>query len=449
MKRRSSASVLFVVGRRAFLAAHADEPVAIDSADPSEALIKARSDEEGAGRAIIVWEPFGMTHARVDCPTRVDRKTFAALADVTREHPVVTAENQGWGIETPRADGGTVKTWLHAETVPELSGAVLPISEGGSSVAAAWSLATVVFAAMDAAKLSRVIVAAPPFIGIFIEGRRGMVMRSQCVVSNLDDAPARGQAYDVLQNSGLLDPKLRAQWHIYGTFTDVAGLAEALASNTSEHSDAFRDAITGMQRHEWEELEEHAVKLRTSHPANLWHTFPRPYPLGRVLRYCAAGLAIAALTFGGFWWNESRQASAEAAQARQLATTLRQNVEHNEQNKAKYEQIVASSGIKGVVVHKAREEALRALAAAVPDSFTLERFALTHDNQVSARVLRIDSSATNEALAREWQRAGFSWDLPTQGDEKPDAASKAVSISGRLLLPSARVSADADKQGKE
>lgn len=409
--------------------------------------MKARSEGEGAGRVIIVWEPFGMTHARVDCPTRVDRKTFAALADVTREHPVVTAENQGWGIETPRADGGTVKTWLHAETVPELSAAVLPISEGGSSVTAAWSLATVVLAAMDAAKMSRVIVAAPPFIGIFIEGRRGMVMRSQCVVSNLDDAPARGQAYDVLQNSGLLDPKLRTQWHVFGSFTDVTTLAETLASNTSDNGDAFREAVSGMQRHEWEELEEHAIKLRTSHPANLWHTFPRPYPLGRVLRYCAAGLAVAAIAFGGLWWNESRLAAAEAVRDRQLAATLRQNVEHNERNKEKYEQTVASSGIKGVVVHKAREEALRALAAAVPDSFTLERFSLAHDNQVSARVLRIDTSATNEALAREWQRAGFSWDQPTQTEEKPDMASKAVSISGRLLLSSARVGAD--KEGKE
>ena len=79
--------VLYCVGRRTFLAGVESEGREVnDAAQRSDALVDALESAGNPGRLILVWEPFGFTHERVECPSRTNRKTFAQIAVKARRH---------------------------------------------------------------------------------------------------------------------------------------------------------------------------------------------------------------------------------------------------------------------------------------------------------------------------------------------------------------------------
>src|SRR5579863_7971379 len=99
------------------------------------------------GKTVALFEPESLSHQFLETP-KVDRAAFASLARVRREHPVVEAEDLGWGIEPPEAaGGGAFTTLIHAELTPGLVQVCDACAGARRPLGCAWSAYTAAAAA--------------------------------------------------------------------------------------------------------------------------------------------------------------------------------------------------------------------------------------------------------------------------------------------------------------
>lgn len=233
---------------------------------------------------------------------------------------------------------------------------------------------------------------------------------------------------------------------ICGTDAEIEAFAQQMAREGSDES-TWRSAFNDVKRCEWNDLTKAAVRTSTGYSANLWESFPVPFPLGKLLRGGAMMLAVCAAVFAILWFLESKNANANNASTAALIGNLSQQRDRYNANKGEIDRLNATVGSAGNDLRgempRGRAQALRALATAVPETFTITRFVLSPENSVEAQFLRITDNATPEALTREWQRVGFTWNAEDkkeseksqEGDDRSILTIKGTWTRGNLPPP--------------
>ena len=344
------------------------------SSQPLEFLSRVLS-QPARGRTVIVFEPRGMAHPASETP-RVGRPVFASLARVRSEHPAVSSESLGWGMEPAEpAYGGAYATLLHYEMTPGLVRLHDACARSGSRLSAAWSAYTacsaLTSARIGAKRAGWAIFLIPGFTAVAClePGKRAfrvwaepMNERDWKVFTGLLGEPAPGHAgrppEGGLGQGGIAvvahgDPgKLCPTW------------AQLHQSGRVEHVFDLDDLASAA---DW---------ISRGHPGNLAEAFPSARRMDPFLAGLAAAALIAAVVLVAIAAAARARASADETSARDRIAGLERRKEVLRSNQREIETLrsQAPGGSPPAVYH--RVAALMALASSLPDAAMLTALTL-------------------------------------------------------------------------
>ena len=384
--------------------------------------------EEGPrpGRTVLVFEPRGMAHPSVETP-RAPRRVFASLARVKSEHPVVCTAGLGWGIEPPEAAAsGSFETLMHYEMTAGLARLVEP-QAGLVPVRAAWSAFTVASALARSAMGARsrvVLYLVPGFVALAVLGPARRSFRSWTEpVQERDWAVILGALGDLEPPGGDTDVEGRLRG---GAIVVVAhGEPGAACPHWARISSSGRLAGTfGL-----DDLAATAAGLSPRHPANLMGAFPVPRALNRPLASALVlGLAASVALGLGAARAQRRCAEVEQQSAGRLEL-LAAHLAHLEANRDRMGALRARMRATHEPAAPNLGDALRRLAAAIPDSVTLTSLTIS-----PTAAFRLEADVSDDFKPQEAKTllAGAGFDGQPGGGWVFDAPSRRLAVSGLL-----------------
>ena len=362
--------------------------------------------EASAERAIVVFEPVGIDHQTVDMP-RVNRTAFASLERVRSDHPVVDAENLGWGIESPEpGPGGSYSTLLHSEATPNLIRLRDKCARSGCKLSAAWAAFTVAFemlksgASMYRAKTVLVLTQSYSAIAVFGGGKRsykgwvGPISEREwkimsALIGDFDPRLAPNMA-DAVSRKGAVYVVSEGQPEAYCPFW--------MDLRASGRLEAVLDI---------ESFAGSAARISPKHPANLLEAFPSPRELDRTLLTGGMGGIVAAITLGSLAVVEGNQHNAMVSEYRARAVQMERRIKGLEMNGLEAERIRdnAPDAIEPLAPRK--YEALVGLSDAIPDEITITSLAIGRDGSFELEAILVGGDFDQEKLLRALTQHGF------------------------------------------
>ncbi len=375
-----------------------------EGGSPLEALGRLLS-LRGPARTVIVFEPRGMSHTPIETP-RVSRTVFSSLARVRGEHPAVCSDGLGWGIEPPEpVASGTYMTLLHCEMAPGLRGLCEIAARSGNSVQAAWPVYTAAEALVRTKaepRPSAFLFLVPGFVAVasLVPGRRTF--------------------------RAWTEPMQERDWNSLLGVLEVTG-RPAPDQGIAEGSRAGGIAVVAEQKPgslcpQWKRIEEtgrvgtvygladlaeRASWLAASHPANLREVFPQRFSLDRQLVGAMAAGVIGTAVLAGWTVKARNRSHAELVGVESRIGELEHQLVHLENNRAAMVAMQTGLGGLGTGAVGDLAAALRRLAAAVPDSVTLESLNVGPDRAFQIEADTDPSDFRPEEVRHLLSSAGF------------------------------------------
>lgn len=358
-----------------------------------------------AERAVAVFEPEGLVHQTVETP-KVNRATFASLARVRNEHPVVDSENLGWGIEYPDPGPSGFLTLIHSELTPGLVHLRDACARAGCRLSAAWSAYTAAIACAKscspASKARFVLVLTPDFaaIAVFGGGRRSF--------------------------RGWVGPMAERDWKAFSAFMGDSGLGPSplmaesglrrgsmvvIAHGEPEKScPIWKDILASGRVEAVADLEAFAIsaaRIPAAHPANLVEAFPRPRELDRIFGAAAIIGFSAAAALGAIILNDWKHFAAEGLMVRARAAILQARLKHLGDNQKEMDRLRIETPDASATLPVGRHDALLRLAAAIPDALTLTSLEIGRDGSFELEALVVGERFEPENTRLSLERCGF------------------------------------------
>jgi hypothetical protein len=174
-----------------------------------------------------------------------------------------------------------------------------------------------------------------------------------------------------------------------------------------------------------------AAHLPRRHPANLALGFPMRMNLDPLLS--ASALVAAALSAGIVMsaHEDSVRFRQLEAQSRARASEVQERVQALEKNRVEIDSLMRELPENPGAMPAAKAPALRALAAAVPDSLTLARFSMSSDNSFELEAVLTGRNFDQESTRRLLAQNGLS--TPSAAAWSFDAASRRLSVRGKFV----------------
>jgi len=344
------------------------------SLQPLDVLSEILSQPAG-GRTVIVFEPRGMAHPASETP-RVGRSVFASLARVRNEHPVVSSESLGWGMEPAEpAYGGAYSTLLHYEMTPGLVRLHDACARSGSRLSAAWSAYTactaLASARIGARRAGSVICLVPGFIAVasLEPGKRAfrawaepMNERDWKVFSGLLGEPAPGPAGRMAEGG-----------------SGQRGIAVVAHGDPVKLCPTWPQLLQSGRIERVFDLDDLAAAVASvsrGHPANLAEAFPSARQMDPCLAVLAAAALAYAVAMAVIAADSAARAKADEAGAWDRIAVLERKVEVLKKNQREIETLRSQEqGGSSPTVFR-RATALMTLASALPDAVTLTALTL-------------------------------------------------------------------------
>ncbi len=376
------------------------------------------------GRSVtVVYEPEGMAHQLVETP-RVKRTVFASLERMRSEHPVVSSETLGWGIDPPEPGaGGAFYTQLHSEPTPGLIGLRDACSRSGSHLSAAWSAYTVAAGCagpLPEASIRYVLLMTRDFSAVACCGARRSFRGWTGRMSEKDWRAASVLLGDA---EGRPSPsRADAEFRRRSMIVVAAGDPAELCPLWGELRDSGRvEAVLGL-----EEFAAAAARLPRSHPANLLEGFPRKLSLDGCL--AAAGIAgmLAAAALGAAAAVEAGRFDAARAAALARLGALRGRLLELEGNQREMARL-REEAPEGLATPSSGHAALEALGSTIPDALTLTSFALGPDGHFRLEAMVVGPGFDPEGTRLALARSGLA---PVAGGWSYDPASGLLRVHG-------------------
>lgn len=374
-------------------------------------------------RAAVVFEPEGMAHPTVETP-RVKRAVFASLERIRSEHPVVSSETLGWGIDPPEpGPGGAFCTQIHCELTPGLLGLRDACPRSGFRLGAAWPAFTVAascVASRPEASARFVLLLTPDFTAVAACG----VRRSfRAWTGRMADRDWR-EAFALMGGADGRLGRPRDGEPRRGAIVAVAAGDPALICPAW-------DELRGSGRVEavldLDAFAAAALRLPGGHPANLVEAFPRKLDLDGGL--AAAGIAgiLAATALGAAAAAGAARFGDERANAAlhmgALRDRLRELEGHQREMARLRDEVPERPGIA-----EAGSAALSGLAAAIPDALTLTSFSLGPGGRFELEAMVVGTGFDPEGTRAALARCGFA---PAEaGGWSYDAATRQLKVRG-------------------
>jgi hypothetical protein len=393
------------------------------------AFVQEAVARSGSGRIVLIYEPTGMAHQEVECP-KASRRVFASISRIRSEFPVVVSEDLGWGMEPPvLVAGGSYSTLVHYELSGGLSAACALPDTPGPRVAAAWSAFTLAESCLSrrlpSAKDGSVLILLPGLVA-FAAGNRG---RRSFRVFPQPMAERDWRALVYLA-SGPEEASGRHEGRKGGAIAVVSeGEPTSLCPVWEEIRNSGRlECFIGL-----DEFADCASRMARAHPANLVLGFPTPVSLDPILSFAAAIAAVIAL----FSMTSLRARSAEfhrlESESLARSSELQGKVQGLEKNRMEFESLQRDLPEVPGAMPAAKSNALRALAAAIPDSLTLTRFRMEGDDRFEMEAVLVGREFDKDSVLLALSRSGFSSAPP--GSSAFDPGSRRLTVRGKFTAP--------------
>jgi hypothetical protein len=393
------------------------------------AFVQEAVARSGAGRIVLIYEPAGMAHQEVECP-KAGRRVFASISRIRSEFPVVVSEDLGWGMEPPvLVAGGSYSTLVHYELSGGLADACSSPDATGLGVAAAWSAFTLAESCLSrrlpAARDGSVLILLPGLVA-FAAGNRGR--RSFRVFPQpMAERDWRALVY---LTSGPDEPPGREEGRRGGVIAVVSvGEPTSLCPVWEEIRNAGRlECFIGL-----DEFADCASRMPRTHPANLILGFPAPISLDPILSGAAATAAVIAL----FAVVSLRARTAEfhrlESESLERSSELQWKVGALEKNRLEFDSLQRDLPEAPGAMPAAKSSALRALAAAIPDSLTLTRFRMEGDDRFELEAVLVGREFDKDSVVLGLAQSGLSAAPP--GSSAFDPGSRKLTVRGKFTAP--------------
>jgi hypothetical protein len=408
-----------------------DEASSYADVPPVKAL-EAWLDKESpaSGPCVIVWEPPGMLHERVEAP-RVNRKNFARIIAGENDHiaPVIKDEMHGWGFD-PINDKKLTRTSmrLHLEGTTEVYSLLSVggrLESYGFIVKAAFPLATVTLEA--ARRTTKKKETAGFNIAVFSEGLLNIITtpqghgfyRHEYEQVDLSEPNAAANLYQVLTQQKLIDTNSQ-NWLFVGDEQDIIDTEELLGRANESYMQAMRAArVSNSYPMSWDEIADAASVLSPRHCANLYDAFPREFPIDTYLSAAIAVCVLLLLFFAYQWYSNEKSAALLGTRTQRSIAALTEREAKLNANKTAIESLRAEVGIDDSLP-KGRADAMAALGDAIPENFILSYLNISETGAIQMTVLQVADGADPVALVTQMQRLGFT---NCEAYNSPDAKS--------------------------
>jgi hypothetical protein len=374
---------------------------------PSREPIARLAEILGSGparRTVALFEPESLSHQFLETP-KVDRAAFASLARVRREHPVVEAEDLGWGIEPPESTaGGAYATLLHAEFTPGLVQVREACAEARCPLVGAWSAYTALAAtaprrAGRGARLALLVTSGYAAVAAIAGSRRWF--RSWSGPRSERDLKAVFAALGDAEGTGALAPEALSRAPAITAV--VAEEPERMLPGWAELRESGRvDAVLGL-----DDLAAAAARMPARHPANLVEAFPCPQNLDPVLSGVALSGLVLSLGLGSLIMGDRSRLGSQEAQHRLRSGGLEAQLAHLHANQQEMLRLQAEVPEGFGQLPLEMKAALIRLAAALPDSLTLSSFSVGIDRTFAFEALVVGRGFDAQGARQELERCGF------------------------------------------
>jgi len=352
----------------------------------------------------VVYEPTGMTHLAVETPN-ADRRTFASVARIREEHPVVVSEQLAWSIERPwPASGGTFWTLLHGESEPGLSEIHATCSVRRIPLDA-WPAYTVVNAALASSagglSVQGMVLVAPGFLaGIRVGSKPAFkcwtVPPSERELVDLD-AFASETGFAGLAGT---QPSARGRPRLAVFDGGESGLLGVIERR-------FTASAVFVARLQWDDLARAVASLRNSHPANLARSFPRTFSISRLCAQVATAGLCAGSFFAGAAMLAQKQDSLRAASDNLEEGRLARQSAELDANRREIAAFGASVGMDSQPGLPGAYGVLKALALAIPPALVLTSLELRRDGSFALEGRTGADRPDPAAIAASFEAAGL------------------------------------------
>jgi hypothetical protein len=392
------------------------------------AFVQEAVARSGAGRIVLIYEPAGMAHQEVECP-KASRGVFASISRIRSEFPVVVSEDLGWGMEPPvLVAGGSYSTLVHYELSVGLSDACSSPDTMGPCVAAAWTAFTLAESCLSrrlpSARDGSVLILLPGLVA-FAAGNRGrrsfrvfpqpMAERDWRALVYLASGPDEASGHEGRKDGAIAVVS-------EGEPTSLCPVWEEIRNS------GRLECFIGL-----DEFADCASRMPRAHPANLILGFPAPFSLDPILSCTAATAAAIAL----FAVTSLRARSAEfhrlESESLARSSELQWKVHGLEKNRVEFESLQRDLPEVPGAMPAAKSNALRALAAAIPDSLTLTRFKMEGDDRFEMEAVLVGRDFDKDSVLLGLSQSGFSSAPP--GSFAFDPGSRKLTVRGKFTAP--------------
>ena len=433
--KKHSATVFFLLGKRLY--AHTNGALFKINEDATD-LSPTKALEAWLGReaptpgpCVIVWEPTGMMHERVDVP-RVGRTKFLEIIAGVHEHsaPAIKSGAHGWGFE-PITDKKIARgtTRLHLEGATETASLLAfgnSLESHGFHVRAAFPLATVALeAARKAANKNEM---AGYCVAVFSDGLLNVITTQpghgfnhfEYEMVDMAESSAAALLYQALLQNRMFDVNA-TPWHFIGD-EDVIAAAEKFLGGYNENSmRMFQASRQNNSTHlEWEDMAKAAETLSPGHTANLYDSFPRQFGIDGILRILVALSLLLTALFVFQWYKAGDKVANLSANVQQTINALSAQEKELNENKNRIAKLKLEIGLDDSLP-KGRADAMASLGAAIPPNFILTHLTISETGGLQMTVLQVDAGADIVALVSQMQRYGFT-NCEAHGAESKSAA---------------------------
>ena len=393
------------------------------------AFVHEAVDRSEAGRVVLVYEPAGMAHQEVECP-KSNRRVFASISRIRSEFPVVVSEDLGWGMEPPvLVAGGSYSTLVHYELGGGLSDACSSPRATGLNVTAAWSAFTLAESCLSrrlpSARDASVLFLLPGLVA-FATGNRGR--RSFRVFPQpMAERDWRALVY---LTSCPDDPSGREEGRRGGAIAVVSeGEPTGLCPFWEEIRNSGRlECFIGL-----DEFADSAARLPRAHPANLILGFPAPINLDPILSGTAVTAAVIALLAGSSLRARTAEFHRLESESLARASELQWKADTLERNRLEVDSLQRDLPEAPGAMPAAKSNALRALAASIPDSLTLTRFRMEGDDRFEMEAVLVGGEFDKDSVILGLSQSGLS--SATPGSSAFDPGSRKLSVRGKFTAP--------------
>jgi hypothetical protein len=176
-----------------------------------------------------------------------------------------------------------------------------------------------------------------------------------------------------------------------------------------------------------------AAQISVSHPGNLVEAFPRPRLLDRYLMGTVAGSLALAAALGASVPGKLRQIRDEEDASRARVAVLRARVADLGRNRQVMSVLRSEVSEEPGFKQTGRHDSLVRLAAAVPDSVTLNSLAIDRDDGFQIEAMVVGNEFDPEGFRQALEQRGFK--AGGQDGWKFDSATGKVSVRGTCGNP--------------